>query len=61
MAFAIKWKHKEDKKYVFMTSNGGGNSLKIHAARFETAEAAQKVINDNAADNTDFNFKVQVV
>lgn len=58
MAFSIKWKHKDDKKFVFMTSNGGGNSLKIHAARFETKEAAQKIIDDNVADNPDFKFRV---
>jgi hypothetical protein len=59
MSFAVKWRHKEDKRFLFLTSSGGGNSLKIHAARFADRDAAQKFVEENQADNPDFIFRVQ--
>jgi hypothetical protein len=59
MAYNIKCKLKTEKRYAFLTSSGGCNHLRVHAARFETKEKAQAVIDENAADNPEWDFKVQ--
>lgn len=43
-------------RWVFL-SKGGVNRLRIHALRFETIEKARALIDENAADNPEWEFK----
>lgn len=58
MTAHIKLREKGKRQWAFLTSRGGTNYLRIHAARFETVESAQKVIDENAADNPEWEWKV---
>jgi hypothetical protein len=54
----IKVRKKGDKQWSFLTSKGGTNRLRIHAACFQSKEKAQSVIDENAAENTEWEWKV---
>jgi hypothetical protein len=58
MTYAIKCRMHGEKTFGFLTSSGGVNKLRIHAGRFATMERAQAVIDDNANDNPEWDFKV---
>jgi hypothetical protein len=63
-AALIKVRDAGSRRFAFMTSRGGTNPLRIHAARFEDKdgqpgeERAQRFINDMAAANPGVEFKV---
>jgi hypothetical protein len=54
----VKCREVGTKRYAFLTSTGGLNPLRIHAARFETKEKAENFIAENAADNPEYEFRV---
>lgn len=56
----IKCREIGDKTWVFL-SRGGTNHLRVHALRFATAERAQAVIDENAADNPEWEWKVVAI
>jgi hypothetical protein len=58
MDYAIKCRLKGERKFGFLTSSGKVNNLRIHAGRFATAERAQALIDENAEDNPEWEFKV---
>lgn len=59
MSYAVKCRMVGEKKWAFLlTSNGGLNNLRIHAGRFASHEKAQALIDDNKADNPEWEFKV---
>ncbi len=58
MAHAIKLREKGRRRWEFLTSDGALNRLRIHAARFEDAGKAQKIIDENAADNPGWEWMV---
>ena len=60
MKVYIKVKASDEKKWSFLTSNGGTTYLKIHAATWEKSDA-EKMIQENAPDNPDFSWKIQEV
>jgi len=53
----IKHKHESEKRWSFMSANGGTSYLRVHAARF-TEENAKRLVAENAEDNQDFEFKI---
>lgn len=54
--YFVKYRKIGSKRYLFLTSNGRGNSLRIHAAQFHTKETALAFIAENQPDNPDFEF-----
>lgn len=54
----IKLKLRTDKRYGFLTPSGGVNHLKVHAARFDSVEKAQAIINENVTDNPEWDWRV---
>jgi hypothetical protein len=54
----VKLREKGSKQWGFLSSKGGVTHLRIHAARFANAEKAQTLIDTNAADNPDWEWKV---
>lgn len=58
MTYAIKCRMAGEKTFGFLTPKGGVNKLKIHAGQFPTKERAQAVIDENAGDNPEWEFKV---
>lgn len=56
--FAIRFRQKGRRSWRYLTSKGGGNRLRIHAARFDSREKAQAVIDESAAENADFEMEV---
>ena len=56
--FHIKIREKGKKAWYFLTSRGGMNRLRVHAATFKDEAAAQAVIDENKADNPEFEWKV---
>lgn len=54
----VKVRERGDKRFKFLTSRGSLNSLRVHAASFESAEKAQAFIDANAPDNPEFEFRV---
>jgi hypothetical protein len=58
MIHYIKLREKDKKRWAFLTSKGGLTYLTIHASRFETKEAAERLIAENAADNPEWEWKV---
>ena len=53
----VKFREVGKRQFLFLTPHGDGNRLRIHAARFETIEKAQQVIDENCPDNPGFEFK----
>lgn len=60
MTAYIKARKKGDKQWSFLTSKGGINKLRVHAAIFDD-EAAQRIIDANNGGNQAWEFKVQKV
>lgn len=58
MSHAIKCRETGGKSWSFLSSGGGLNRLKIHAARFDSKDKAQAVIDANKDDNPDWEWKV---
>lgn len=58
MSTYVKCRMKGQKAWRFLTSRGGLNRLRIHAATFKSKEAAQALIDENAADNPEWEWKV---
>lgn len=56
MVAYVKCREKGRKRFAFLTSNGGLNSLRVHAARFETLAKAQALIDENTAENPEWEF-----
>lgn len=56
--FFIKFRSGTEKRWSFLTSGGGSSYLRIHAARFGSAEKAQAVIDANKDDNPEFSWRV---
>jgi hypothetical protein len=57
MSVMIKVREKGRKSWSFL-SRGGTNRLRIHAVRFETREKAQALIDENAPDNPEWEWKI---
>jgi hypothetical protein len=53
----IKVREKGRKAWAFL-ARGGTSRLRVHASRFETPEKAQALIDANAADNPEWEWKV---
>lgn len=56
----IKVREKGKTRWAFLTARGTINYLRLHAAQF-TEENANKVIQDNQADNPDWEFKAVLI
>ena len=56
--YAVKVKQTTDKRWVFLSSGGRTNHLRIHAALFPTQERAQAVVDDIHESNDDWQAKV---
>lgn len=59
--YAVKFRSLGDKRFMFLTSNGGGNYLKIHAAQFYEEEKVNTFVDElrNDPENASrFEFKV---
>lgn len=56
--FAIKVRWPTKKQWSFLASNGGTNSLIVHALRFSLKDAAQAVIDQNAPNNEGVEWKI---
>lgn len=56
MAAHVKCRLKGRKTWAFL-ARGGTNRLRIHALRFETMEKAQALVDENAEDNPEWEFK----
>jgi hypothetical protein len=54
----IKLRSGNEKRWSFLTSSGGTTYLRIHAARFASAEKAQALIDANKDDNPGFEWRV---
>jgi hypothetical protein len=59
VSYHVKVREPGAKRFYFLTSNGGMNALRIHAAIFASAEKAQALIDANAPDNPGWDWKVQ--
>lgn len=57
MTFHINVREIGKKQWRFLSGNGT-NRLRIHALNFETRDKAQALIDDNAADNPEWEWKV---
>lgn len=53
----VKCREIGRKQWAFL-SRGGCNRLRVHALRFASVERAQAVIDENAADNPEWEWKV---
>lgn len=53
----IKVREVGKKTWAFL-ARGGTSRLRVHALRFATAEKAQALIDDNAADNPEWEWRV---
>lgn len=53
----IKCREIGRKQWAFLTANGC-NRLRIHAVRFDTVEKAQALIDENAADNPEWEWLI---
>jgi hypothetical protein len=53
----VKCREKGRKTWAFLTPGAGLNRLRVHAARFDTLAKAQALIDENAADNPEWDFK----
>lgn len=63
MAWAIKWREarpegRARRPWWFLTANGGGNRLKVHAATWPNAVAADRACARLAGDNPATEFRV---
>ena len=56
----VKCRELGKKSWVFLSSKGTSR-LRVHAIRFASAERAQALIGDNAADNPEWEFKITPV
>ncbi len=56
----VKCREVGRKSWAFLTSNGELNRLRIRAARFSSLEKAQALIDENSADNPEWEFKAVV-
>lgn len=54
----VKAREIGKKRFLFLTSNGGLNPLRVHASRFDDREKAQDLICKLAEDNPEFEFKL---
>jgi hypothetical protein len=57
MAIHIKVRERGKKAWAFL-ANGGVNRLRVHASIFASVERAQALIDANAADNPEWEWKV---
>jgi hypothetical protein len=55
--FLVKCKELARKQWAFLTRNGISRQ-RIHAARFASREIAQQLIDANAPDNPEWQFKI---
>lgn len=58
--FFIKVRKIGKRNFSFL-SRGGVSRLRVHALRFETQDKAQALVDDNAADNPKWEFKVVAI
>ena len=61
MRYAIKWRERKGagrRPWWFMTAEGGGTRLKVHAARWPNAVAADRACARLANDNPMAEFRV---
>lgn len=52
----IKFRDKNDRRYLFLDSSGAGTRLKVHALRY-TTEQAEQALKALRAENPNFEFK----
>lgn len=52
----IKVRELGDKRWVFL-ARGGTTRLRVHALRFESYDKANALIEENAADNPEWEWK----
>jgi len=52
----IKVRELGAKRWAFLARNGT-TRLRVHALRFESYDKAQRLINENAADNPEWEWK----
>lgn len=57
MAAYIKVRERGRNTWVFL-ARGGTSRLRVHALQFATPERAQALIDDNAPDNPEWEWKV---
>jgi len=55
--FHVKVREIGRKQWVFLSS-GGTNRLRVHALVFAGRERAQALINDNAPDNPEWEWRI---
>lgn len=55
--YYVKVREIGKKQWLFL-SRGGANRLRIHASIFATKEKAQALIDENAPDNPEWEWKV---
>lgn len=56
--YAIKFRERGGTAWWFATPRGHANRLRIHAAKFNTKEEAQAVVDSDQANNPELEFKV---
>ena len=57
MAAYVQCRMVGRKQWRFLTPKDGLNRLRVHAARFETLAKAQALIDANAADNPEWEWR----
>lgn len=58
MIVYVKARAKTATRFHFVTPKGALNALRIHAARFEGAEAARRFITENEPGNPNIVWKI---
>lgn len=59
MAYHIKLRKVGGKSWRFLSSNGRINGLRVHAVIFSDEAKAQAVIDENAADNPEWEWCIR--
>lgn len=59
--YAVKFREKGKKAFWFLTSNGGGNRLRIHAGRFQTFLAAASLVHETTSDPENSTFELKII
>lgn len=54
----IKCRKIGSKRFAFLTPRGGLNHLRIHASQFESQDKAQSLIDENKADNPEWEWLI---
>lgn len=55
--YAIKFKRKTKKRWMFLTSKGRGNYLRVHASQY-SKDIAEDIVDKTKATNPEFDLRV---